>query len=80
MNDEDANREFEIVKGHAERLLEHFDSVQIFVTRNAPERDGAVRVEYGLGNWFTRFGQVSAWKVREDEHLRREAHRTGAED
>lgn len=78
MNDDNAKREMEIVKGHTERLLEHFDSVQIFVTRNAPEEDGAVRIEYGGGNWFTRYGQVSAWKIREDESVRREVR--GTED
>ena len=48
--------------------------MQIFVTRSEPQLDGTVRVSYGAGNWFARYGQVIAWKKREDAALRDDAH------
>lgn len=53
-------------------LMEHFETVQIFVTR-VTERDeggGTMNANYGGGNWFARFGQVDAWLIKEKETLR----------
>lgn len=57
---------------HAARLLgEHFDCVQIFVSRHEPyQRDGTVNAAYGEGNWFARYGQIQEWMVRQDERTR----------
>ena len=40
-------------------LRKHFDTVQIFVSR----QDGMSTVggSYGYGNWFARVGQVQLW-------------------
>lgn len=56
------NPDLEIVKRHCQQLGEHFDSVQIFVTRHMPaELSGTRNINYGSGNWFTRYGQVQMW-------------------
>ncbi len=65
--DEDVKR----VEQHANALAEHFDSVQIFVTRHeAGRKEGTVNVNLGAGNWFTRFGQVKEWILRVEEDTR----------
>lgn len=51
-------------------LGEHFESVQIFVTRNADDNEGTVNATKGTGNWFTRYGQVRCWLIKEDERSR----------
>ncbi len=49
-------------------LSEHFDSVQIFTTRYDSSDVGTINIHKGIGNWYTRYGQVKEWCVREDEH------------
>jgi hypothetical protein len=47
-------------------LIEHFDCVQIFATRDeSGELGGTVRISRGRGNWYARFGQVMLWVERE---------------
>ncbi len=58
----DRDREIELLKKHCAQLGEHFESVQIFVTKTTDVEDGGtVRVNYGSGNWFARLGQVYHW-------------------
>lgn len=76
-NDEQREADLEILKRHCQGLGEHFETVQIFVSRHMPaELDGTRSMNYGSGNWFARYGQVSLWmtqsKEREREHIRRE--------
>lgn len=60
------------VKKACQVLGEYFDTVQIFTTRHeAFTHDGTVNVSYGEGNWFTRFGQVSEWIIRQDARTRK---------
>lgn len=40
-------------------LLEHFDSVDIFVTRHEPVIEGTVGFNLGKGNWYARKGVIS---------------------
>jgi hypothetical protein len=53
-------------------LGEHFDTVQVFVTRHGP--DGTGNAGFGEGSWYARYGQVREWLIREDEKIRREIH------
>ncbi len=80
MSDKLKDDDLERIKKATQALGEHFDSVQIFCTRHeAFKRDGTVNVNYGEGNWFTRFGQVRDWVIRQDErtrdHVREEQQR-----
>ncbi len=45
-------------------LMEHFDTVQIFVTRE--QEGGTIAANFGGGNWYARRGQVGVWMVRQD--------------
>lgn len=61
----------ERVQKHATELSEQFDSVQIFVTRHeAGEHDGTININLGAGNYFTRYGHVKDWCVRQEEQSR----------
>jgi len=62
--------DMEKVQKSVDGLMEHFDTVQIFVTRLDSERDGTVNVNIGAGNWFARFGQVCEWTTKQNERTR----------
>lgn len=57
----DEERELAIVKNHCVMLTEHFDTVQIFVTRHESNAIGTVSCNFGTGNFFARFGQIQLW-------------------
>jgi hypothetical protein len=60
---------FEFVKKHVAQLGEHFDSVQVFCTKDEGEA-GTASVDLGSGNWFARYGQVREWIEQKDERSR----------
>lgn len=72
MSDEDQEQaDMAIVQKQVDALGEHFDTVQIFVTRyESHKTGGTMNINLGTGNWFTRFGQVKEWGVRQDEYTR----------
>lgn len=53
-------RDLNVVKKHTALMMEHFDSVQIFATRY-DGTVGTVRVSYGGGNFFARYGLAKLW-------------------
>jgi hypothetical protein len=53
-----------------EALSEHFDTVQVFVTRHINNEDGTAAINLGAGNWYARYGQVQDFIVRCDEDTR----------
>ena len=60
--DKQQDADMAILEKHANALMEHFDNVQIFVTRCDPAVvDGTINATFGLGNWFARYGQVKNW-------------------
>ena len=66
--DSEAGRQMDILKDHCARLSEHFDSVQIFVTKHDKLRFRGTRgFTFGCGNWFARYGQVREWIVNEEQ-------------
>lgn len=70
-NKEQQQHDLELLKRHSEQLSEHFDTVQIFVTRHMPaELNGTRAIDYGSGNWYARHGQVSLWITQHNEHER----------
>ncbi len=63
-------RDLKIVQSHCAQLAEHFDNVQIFVTKMG--EDGTVNCHYGSGNWFARYGQIKYWVKKEENSLAKE--------
>lgn len=48
-------------------LSEHFDTVQIFVTRHEPGAlDGTIAACRGVGNWYARIGYVKEWILQRE--------------
>lgn len=61
--------DLQIVAAHADRLMEHFDSVQIFVSRHL--QDGDTRaISRGAGNYCARIGQIKEWIIEIDQAAR----------
>lgn len=58
------------IKEAVGRLAVHWDTVQVFVTRNDPDADGTVNAHWGFGNWFARYGHIRMW-LRAEEQCRR---------
>lgn len=74
-DDGEADRDMKILASHAAQLAEHFESVQIIVTKNTEEGDGTVLAHQGAGNWFARYGSVREWLIKTDTRSRREVLR-----
>ena len=52
-------------------LGEHFESVQIFVSTHQPAEVGrTVHASAGVGNWYSRYGQIREWIIRTEEETR----------
>ena len=61
------------LKQHVSQLMNRFDTVHIFATRNEPvESQGTITATWGEGNYFTRYGQIRCWTVKQDERSRME--------
>jgi len=70
----------ELVSRTAAQLGEHFDTVQIFVTRHRGEDTTTAAYEHGVGNFLARYGQVVEWLAMQDQYQRQEAKRRDAKD
>lgn len=69
--DSTEDRELEIIQQHVDALGEHFETVQIFVTRHdAAIEEGTISATLGSGNWLARYGQVREWIIKSDERAR----------
>lgn len=54
-------RDNAVLQKHMTLLREHFDSVQIFVTRDEGTKGGTVAVRAGCGDIFARYGIARFW-------------------
>lgn len=72
-DDDTRDRDLELIRSHAAQLAEHFDAVQIIVTRHDPAGGGGggtVMADHGEGNWFARYGSVREWVTKHEEIMR----------
>lgn len=58
MKDEETSR---ILSEAVSSLREHFDTVQIFVTRHDIDAEGTLSRAEGSGNYFARYGLCEQW-------------------
>jgi hypothetical protein len=63
-----ADNDYNLVKKHTAQLMEHFDTVQIFVTKHEPNA-GTINCQLGMGNWYARYGLIKAWCKREERRF-----------
>lgn len=65
-----------MIKEHLRQLIEHgdFDTVHIFASRHQPgsKSSGTRVMQFGLGHWHARYGQIREWVVKEEEKMRME--------
>lgn len=57
------------------KLLEHYDSVRIFVTRHDGDSSDTASYETGGGNFYAQLGQVQEWLAIQDEYQRQWARK-----
>ena len=60
-----------LLEASAARLMEHCDSVQIFVTKHDGGAETTESYHWGLGNWYARYGMVREWVEKENAKARR---------
>lgn len=72
------HHDIERIESCLNQLREHFDTVQIFVTRQ--DQDGTTTAATGVGNWMARYGQVRDWVDKEMEVSRVYARRKMEEE
>lgn len=71
--------DLKLVKEAASALFAHFDAVQILATRSDGEV-GTVRIAYGLGNTYARYGHARTWVEQYDEESRQQVRDRLAND
>lgn len=70
--------ESKLVLDAAKALGEHFDAVEILVSRH--DADGTRTVAKGCGNWHARLGVVREWLVNTEEQIREEGRNIARKD
>lgn len=80
MNADEKKQIEEIVRDATTRLLEHFDSVRIFVTIHRGERDTTFAHSAGGGNVYAQLGQVQDWLSCQDERSRSDIRKDNDEE
>ncbi len=73
MSEQDSD--LKLVDKAIQDLSEHFDSVQIFVSRHLNDDEGTATVAKGSGNWYARWGQTWRWVQTEDEYEREQVRK-----
>lgn len=74
-----SNEEQALVDKAKEGLLEHFDSVRIFVTKHNGSEDETESYESGGGNFYAQLGQVHEWLCIQEQYQRNYAVRKDEE-
>ncbi len=75
--------EIDEVDKHVDALRQKWDSVTIFVSREAGAEDmsigreagNTISISRGIGNWFSRFGMIRMWLVDQEEGQKIERRR-----
>lgn len=78
---EQKDADLKLLDEHVDKLMEHFDSVQIFATRQHSAVTGdsdknTMSCESGGGNFYARMGQVREWLIRQDTYVEEHARKS----
>jgi hypothetical protein len=60
-DEKDSDMLVALIQAQADRLGEHFDSVQIIATKIYSGNDDYVRFNAGNGNYYARLGSTDEW-------------------
>ena len=61
------DEEVAIARKAASELMEHFDSVRIFVTKHDGPTDISQETSVGAGNFYAQYGQIRSWIDQMDQ-------------
>ncbi len=64
-----------LTESKVNELMEHFDSVRIFVTLHNGAGDSTYAFDSGAGNFYAQLGQVAEWMAMQDQYQRNHAIR-----
>lgn len=60
-------KEYALIKKACRELGEHFDSVQIFASRHEQGVEkGTLDASWGVGSFFSRYGQIKFWLLKQE--------------
>lgn len=62
------------------KLLEHYDSVRIFVSRQDGEKQVTTSVDRGGGNFYAQLGQVADWLTVQNTKTKKAVMETKEEE
>lgn len=65
MNDEILER----IKAICTELYPNLDSIQIFITKHESNEYGTTSLNWGLGNFYARYGQITQWLKTQDNFI-----------
>lgn len=70
---EDEQQKFDeaLVQKHVDQLMEHFESVRIFVSK--VKGDNTASCTKGGGNWFAQYGTIVDWVTFQEQLTREQA-------
>lgn len=60
------------IKLMCEELYPNLDSIQVFATKHDGNEYGTTRFTWGLGNFYSRYGQILQWVKNEDNFIEEE--------
>ena len=78
-DDAEAERFQKILRSHVAQLMEHFDSVEVVVTKYDSENERTYKGNRGGGNWYANYGACKEWVQEQEAKLRRHAIREDEE-
>lgn len=70
MNVPEENDELTLIQRHIDALMEHFDTVQIFVSKHDSIDNKTGFITKGAGNSYARYGQIKQWVIEDEEAAR----------
>lgn len=66
--------EIEMLKQTVQKLMEHFDSIHIFASKqDEAGAGGTLTFQRGAGHWYMRHGQIHEWMITQNELARMKA-------
>lgn len=79
MSESIPNEQQKLVDECVAKLLEHFDSCRIFVTKHDGDKSDTAGYHSGGGNFYAQRGQISEWVTMQNQNERNYASKDDLE-
>lgn len=70
MSEDESSQIENLAEECAAKLMEHADSVRIFITIHTGDKSETFGYSTGLGNFQAQYGQIREWMIRQDERVK----------